>query len=186
MDNDKQNWGEAYMELADLIVTKVPEIKHVDLYYGQEAFMDEDGNWIPFKAPAVFLEFNAADMRDSGVLAQDLLMDIRVLLWYETVQDTNRGSAGQTRALGFIDLMRKLHGALHNASGDHFSPLSRVAMGREDGPPIGYFYSQTYRGVIVDYGATLTYTEEDTPPLDIQGDPPDPEGDDEPLFPSIP
>jgi len=130
MDPAYQDWGKAYDELCTLITTKVPAVKHVDLYYGQEQAIDQDGNWIPFQSPAVFIEFNAAEVDDIGDDSQQILMDITVFLSMETLQDSNHGSKGKRRAMLFVDLMRELHVALHNAQGDHFSPLSRVALRR--------------------------------------------------------
>lgn len=182
MDNDKQNWGEAYKELATLITTKVPAIKHVDLYYGQEQMVDSDGNWIPFPAPAVFLEFNALDVKDVGNRVQHITMEVGVYLCYETTDDTHRGSIGQARALAFVGLLRDLHAALHCADGQHFSPLSRTGINRVDAPPVWMFYRQAYTTVIVDYGGTLNYQEEDTPPLELTRPAPAPAQDTTPLF----
>lgn len=93
-----QDWGAAYKELCALIRAKVPAIKHVDLYYGQEQFIGSDGNWTPFRAPAVFLEFRAAVVQDLGDQAQQLTMDIGVYLLHETVQDTDDRSLEIGRA----------------------------------------------------------------------------------------
>ena len=158
MYNEKQDWTKAYQQIAAIILTRVPEIKHVDLYYGQERIADDDGNWVPFKAPACFLQFDLV-AEDLGELRQQLTVDIKVYVAFETVQDTNQGSLGQARALQFGALMRKLHQVLHNTQGDDFGPLSRVAMAREEGPPYWYFYSQTFRAVLLDYGATRNWTE---------------------------
>lgn len=149
-DPKLQDWGEAYKELCALIADKVPGIKHVDLYYGQEQFVDTDGNWLPFRAPAVFLEFATFSVDDLGARSQQLTLDITAYLYVETVQDTHDGSLGQRRALEFVGLMRKLHQALHGATGEHFSSLSRVDMRRMTAPPYVYFYAQTYRTVLID------------------------------------
>ncbi len=148
-----QDWGEAYKELATLIRAKVPAIQHVDLYYGQEQFIGSDGNWMPFRAPAVFLEFRAAEVQDLGDQVQQLTMDIGVYLLHETVQDTDDRSLGQRRALEFVALLRQLHAALHGAQGDHFMPLGRTELSRAEAPPFCYFYRQTFRCVIIDNGA---------------------------------
>lgn len=148
-----QDWGEAYKELCALIRAKVPAIKHVDLYYGQEQFIGSDGNWTPFRAPAVFLEFRAAVVQDLGDQAQQLTMDIGVYLLHETVQDTDDRSLGQRRALEFVGLLRQLHATLHSAQGAHFMPLTRTELSRAEAPPFCYFYRQTYRCVIIDNGA---------------------------------
>ena len=157
VDTKLQDWGEAYKALCALITTKLPRVKHVDLYYGQETMVDSDGNWMPFRAPAVFLEFNTVQADDIGGLSQQLTMDITAHLYMETVQDTDKGSAGQRRALEFVELMRQLHQVLHNASGDHFGPLSRVGMRRVEAPPYVYMYAQTYRCVMLDNSTVPQY-----------------------------
>lgn len=150
LDPALQDWSEAYKELCDLIAAKLPQVKHVDLYYGQEAAVDGDGNWLPFRAPAVFLEFNAAEVMDLGEMSQQLTLDITAYLYVETVQDTNAGSLGQRRALEFTGLMRQLHQVLHGAHGEHFGTLTRTAMRRVEAPPYAYFYAQTYRCTLID------------------------------------
>ncbi len=149
-----QDWGEAYKDLCALLRAKVPELKHIDLYYGQEQMIDGDGNWLPFQSPSVFIQFQATGVNDLGDLAQELLMDITIYLYVETVQDTNDASIGQARALQFIGLMRKLHQALHNASSDHFGPLSRVGLSRAEAPPYVQMYGQVYRCVMIDNSAS--------------------------------
>jgi hypothetical protein len=155
LDPTLQDWSEAYKELCAIIRAKLPEVKHVDLYYGQDQVVGTDGNWIPFRAPAVFLEFNAAQVSDLGDNTQQLLMDISMHLCVETVQDTHAGSAGQRRALEFTALLRKLHVAMHGASGDHFSPLGRTGLARKaDAPPYMYMYTQTFQCVVLDNSAS--------------------------------
>lgn len=167
MENDKQDWGKAYRQLADLITTKVPEIKHVDLYHEQEQLIDEKGEWIPFPFPAVFLEFNfnATDMAEGRQL---LNVDIAVRLAVETLDDTHKGSIGRERALKFIDLLRKLHEALHMSEGDDFGPMTRTGMAKHAAPPYMVFYSQTYATTILDYGGTRNYDEVEDLPLKIE------------------
>lgn len=167
-DPSIQDWSAAYKELCDLIATKVPEVKHVDLYYGQENLVDGDGNWMPFRAPAVFLEFNTAQVDDLGQLGQQLLMDITVYLYMETVQDTNAGSAGQRRALEFTGLLRKLHQVLHGTGGEHYGPLGRTALRRVEAPPYVYLYAQTFQCVIMDYAAVRQWPQEDMPPFTVE------------------
>lgn len=182
MNNDLQDWGGAYEELATLITTKVPEIVHVDLYHGQDEFIDADGNWIPFRSPAVFLEFNAADIQELGELRQGILMDIGVYLYFETTADSHHTSIGKARALQFIGLLRKLYRHLHNASGTHFGPLSRVAMNRKPGGPAAIVYRQVFRCYMLDYAATPNYNEATVSNLELRkpADPPPVDGT--PLF----
>lgn len=166
MHNEKQDWGKAYQQIADLITEKVPEIKHVDLYHGQEQLIDDDGNWIPFQCPAVFLEFTFTP-EDIGERRQLLNTDVTVRLAYETLSDSNMGSMGQDRALKFIALMRKINEALHGAEGDDFGPMSRTGQTKHEAPPYMIMWSQTYATVILDYSATQRYEELEDVPLEI-------------------
>lgn len=167
MHNEKQDWGKAYQQIAELITQKVPEIQHVDLYHGQEQLIDDDGNWIPFKCPAVFLEFTFTP-EDIGERRQLLNAEITVRLAYETLSDSNKGSMGQERALKFIALMRKINEALHCAEGDDFGPMSRTGQNKHEAPPYMIMWSQTYSTVILDYSATQRYGELEDVPLEIE------------------
>lgn len=171
LDPALQDWGEAYKELCVIIKAKLPQIKHIDFYYGQDQFVDQDGNWNPFPCPAVLLDFRAAKVSDLGDDTQEIHMDITMYLYMETVQDTHHGSAGQRRAMEFVGLMRKLHQAMHGASGEHFSPLSRVDMQRKaDAPPYAYVFGQTYRCVLLDNSGSKqwNFTEAGTLGLEIE------------------
>lgn len=167
MHNEKQDWGKAYQQIATLITTKVPEIKHVDLYHQQEMLIDDDGNWIPFQCPAVFLEFTFTP-EDIGERRQLLNMEVTVRLAYETLSDSNKGSMGQARALKFIELMRKINEALHCAEGDDFGPMSRTGQAKHEAPPYMIMWSQTYSTIILDYSATQRYEEMEDVPLEIE------------------
>lgn len=187
-DNDLHNWGEAYKALADLIRAKVPAIRHVDLYHRQEVAVDDDGNWIPFTAPAVFLEFDATGINDLSEGKQELLMNIGVHLYTETTADTHQGSTGQARALAFMDLLRQLHAALQGAEGTHFGPLGRTALRRMDAPPFVLMYSQVYTCHMLDYGAAPRFNEAPLPmPVQLQtpAPPPVPEPPETKLFPLV-
>ena len=169
LDPKLQDWGEAYKELCVLIKEKVPEVKHIDLYYGQDQFVEQDGNWNPFPCPAVLLSFKAAQVRDLGDNTQELHMDITMYLYLETVQDTHHGSAGQRRAMEFVGLMRKLHTNMHGVSGEHFSPLSRVDMAQKaDAPPYAYVFGQTYRCVLLDNSTSKQYNFRDPGTLGLE------------------
>ncbi|MBK9598575.1 MAG: hypothetical protein IPO60_09755 [Flavobacteriales bacterium] len=169
-DTTAQDWGKAYLELCELLHAKVPGLKHFDLYYGQEMAVDGDGNWLAFRAPAVFFEFSAAQVVDLGGMSQQLDMEITVYLYVETVQDTNKGSLGQARAMEFTGLLRQIHAALHGTSGEHFSTLGPHRP-RAGSPPYVYMYAQSYGCVLIDNGAVVNLPDIAAPPLDVQPDP---------------
>lgn len=182
MSNELQSWTECYKELCERIHSSVPGIKHIDLYYGQENIMGDDGNWNPFRCPAVFLEFNAAQVEDVSSDAQHITTDIGVYLVYETTADSGSNSLGQKRALEFMGLLRSLMAALHNNSGEHYGPLSRVGLQRVEGPPYCIIYKQTFRSLLVDYAAQPVLQDIETPPLEAQRPAPAPVPDPSPLF----
>lgn len=185
MHNELQDWGEAYKSIADHIADKVPAIKHIDLYYGQEQAVDQDGNWIPFLAPAVWLEFNANEVADLMDKRQLITMDVGVYLAFETVQDSNRGSLGQARALQYIGLLRQLHQHLHGHAALHHGPMTRVAMNRVDAPPTMVLYRQVFRCAMLDYGATANHDELENPALELGRPAPPAPPDPAPLYPGL-
>lgn len=185
MHNELQDWSEAYTSISERIPEKVPAIKHIDLYHGQEQAIDQDGNWIPFRAPAVWLEFNAAEVADLSDLRQLITMDVGVYLAFETVQDSNRGSLGQGRALEFIGLLRLLHQHLHGHRDTHHGPLTRVGLSRVDAPPTMILYRQVFRCAMLDYGATANYDELENPALELGRPAPAPTPDPAPLYPGL-
>lgn len=180
--NDKQSWTQAYKELCEHIHSRVPGIKHIDLYYGQENILDGDGDWNPFKCPAVFLDFNAADVQDVGAGVQHLLTDVGVYLVFETTADSGSRSIGQARALEFMDLLRQVMAALQGHSGEHFNAMSRVGLQRVEGPPYCIIYRQVFRTLLVDYAGQPDETDVPTPPMEIEQPAPAPPTDPEPLY----
>lgn len=180
--NDRQSWTEAYKELCERIHSKVPGIKHIDLYYGQETILEENGDWSPFRCPAVFLEFNAAQVDEIGAGVQHLITDVGVYLVFETTADSGSKSIGQPRALEFMGLLRELMAALHMHSGEHFGSMTRVGLQRVEGPPYCIIYKQTFRTLLVDYAGQPDPHEVVAPPMEIQRPAPAPATDTAPLF----
>lgn len=180
--NELQSWTEAYKELCERIHSKVPGIKHIDLYYGQENILDADGNWTPFRCPAVFLDFNAADVSNVGNNVQHITTDVGVYLMFETTAETGARSIGQSRGLEFMGLLRELMATLHGHSGEHFGAMTRVGLRRVDAPPTCIMYCQTFRTLLVDYAAQPDPHEVNTPPMEIQRPAPAPATDPSPLF----
>lgn len=170
LDLSFQSFSEAYKELCERLRAQVPKLKHIDLYYGQEQFVDSDGNWMPFRAPAAFLEFQTINVASGGDGVQLITTDVVVRVVHETVQDTSDRSKGQQRSLEFFGLMQSIHRALHRHKGQHHGPMSRVGLGRLDGPPYWYMYQQTYRCVITDNSASPEYRHMD-PPIALEIDP---------------
>lgn len=97
LDPLTQDWGETYKELCALIRAKVPAIKHVDLYYGQEQFIGGDGNWMPFRAPAVGCAWICMLQEGFGKMCVTHWV-LRGAVWVTTAQappaGTSRTSAG--------------------------------------------------------------------------------------------
>lgn len=151
--NDSQDWGKAYQEIAQHLAIKLPEIKLLDFWNDQPYFQERE---YPLPPLAVFFEFRASEIMTLGQNAQKIPMIIDVILYYENPGDTHLGGETITGGLGFIGKLRDLHSTLHGLSGDHFSDLTRVAIGPKDPVPGARIYFQSYETVIMDYGAATS------------------------------
>ncbi|MDT8412687.1 MAG: hypothetical protein RQ875_09515 [Vicingaceae bacterium] len=168
-----QNWKDLYTELANIITTKVPAIKWVDLWHNQINFIE---NEYPFPVPAVFLAFRSNNITDQGLKVQQLTLQIDVFLYYETFADTFTGSTNQTDALAFLDAFDSLNKALHASSGTNYSSMRRIAFGPVDTGGAGNLYQVIYECLLTDYSVEAhnkPTTDLTDNPLDVQeGTPP--------------
>lgn len=156
-----QDWIEAYKELCAMIThatTGIPEIKHIDLWYNQLNYEQEE---YPYPESTLFIEFNTDTIETIGMNVQDMLTRIRFIYCFDTLSDTYDKSENQAVALAFGVVMRKLHKLLQAKSGTHFSSLNRIALTRVEAPEACISYAQTYTCIIRDYGAMQETTEGD-------------------------
>lgn len=147
---EEQDWIEAYLELCAVIRSKVPEIKHIDLWYDQLNYEAEE---YPYPEECLFLEFTTVGIDTIGLNVQDMMTQIKFIYAFDTLSDTYDRSVNQAVALSFGKTMRKLHKTLQGLSGSNFSSLNRVGFGKELAPESCIAYGQTYATIIRDYSA---------------------------------
>lgn len=146
-----QNWKDIYLELCELLKSKVEAIKWLDLWHNQISFLSTEH---PFPAPAVFLDFNSQKMDDLGVDVQHVTLQVTVYLYYETFADTFKGSYNQESALAFLDILTEINKVLHASSGKHFGEMRRTAFLPVDTGDAGNTYKLVYVCNCVDYSAS--------------------------------
>ena len=93
-----EHWQDLYIELAERISEKLPEIQWIDLWHNQVGFLAEEH---PFGTPAVFIGFRSAQINDIGELVQIVDLHVDFYLYYETFLDTFQGAYNQQGALEF-------------------------------------------------------------------------------------
>ena len=93
-----EHWQDLYIELAERISEKLPEIQWIDLWHNQVGFLAEEH---PFGTPAVFIGFRSAQINDIGELVQIVDLQVDFYLYYETFLDTFKGAYNQEGALEF-------------------------------------------------------------------------------------
>lgn len=165
--NTNQDWIEAYKELCILIETKVPEIKHIDMDHDQLMFEQEE---YPFPETALFMDFSTESIQTVGLKVQNMNMQVKFTLAFDTLSDTFHHSDNQAISLAFGGILRKLHKLLQGKSGTHFSSLDRIGLRRAPAPEACIAYSQIYTCIIVDYAAMDETTEGDMLTANIKMD----------------
>lgn len=143
----------------------LPEIKFIDLWHEQVSFLTEE---LPFATPAVFIGFSTVSMEDRGLLVQDCDVQIDMYLFFETFSDTYMGSKTQSRALDFLNSLTRLHALFHGKSGENYSPMRRVYMGREESGGAGNLYRISFQCNITDYSAQHIYTQSENPQAELE------------------
>ncbi len=151
----EQDWTEAYKELCPLINTDVPEIKHIDLWFEQIDYAEEE---YPFPAQSLFMDFDCDDTQTIGEGVQDINCVITFYHAFDTLSETYHGSTNQQIALEFMAVQKKLHKLLQGLSGVSFSPMDRVGNKRY---PTKHGYlnvrEMAYKCIIRDYSAKKEY-----------------------------
>jgi hypothetical protein len=64
------------------ILAKLPEIKDVRIYNGQDVFSDEH---VPFQSPSVFIDFSQVDYETIGYQMQQGEVQLKVMLFHEAM-----------------------------------------------------------------------------------------------------
>ena len=143
---------------------KLPEIKYVDLWHEQVSFLTEE---LPFATPAVFIGFSTVSIEDRGLLVQDCDTQIDLYLFFETFSDTYQGSKTQSRALDYLNSLTRLHALFHGKTGDNYSDMRRVHIGREESGGAGNLYRISFQCTITDYSAKEIYNESESPDMGL-------------------
>lgn len=152
-----QNWKDLYLEHAQLISTKLPEIEWFDLWHNQVNFLTEEH---PFTTPAVFASYRTTNTDDLGEKVQKVNLQVDFYLYYETFADTFNGASNQESALEFIDLMDKLNAVFHGTSGTNYSEMRRINFAPVDTGNAGNLYRISYSCILIDYSAKKECVEE--------------------------
>ncbi len=138
------------------------KIRWVDLWHEQINYLTTE---LPFPTPAVFLAFNAVDIADLSLLAQDVNTQVDFYLFFETLSDTYMGSYNQGSTLEFLKQLTELHKLFHGTDGENYSEMRRVDLKREDSGDAGNLYRISFQCMVYDNSASKQY--EDTTINDI-------------------
>ena len=139
-----EHWQDLYIELAERISEKLPEIQWIDLWHNQVGFLADEH---PFGTPAVFIGFRSAQINDIGELS----------LYYETFLDTFKGAYNQEGALEFTKSLDALFGNFHGTSGRNYSSMRRIAFAPVDTGTAGNLYQVTFECKLNDSSAMKYY-----------------------------
>lgn len=118
-----------YEAILHRISSKVPTIKHFDMYFGQD-LPDEEGKEQPFLKPALFLEFEPIDWQTLGVKKQSADIVFKLRLIADVIQEIAKNQTPAIRNLGHKHLkeLDEIFYHLQGFSGDGFGTISRIGL----------------------------------------------------------
>jgi hypothetical protein len=158
-------WSELYTEIAEKIKANIEQVRWIDLWHEQVSYLTEE---LPFPTPAVFIDFNTREANDTGLLVQELLVQVDLRLFYETFSDTYDGSYNQAGALEFLDRLTELHALFHGKHGRHYSEMRRTDMSREESGGAGNLYRISFECIVSDYAAKELFNEVQMPGREVE------------------
>lgn len=141
---------QSYLELIAVINEKLPEIKHVDLWYQQTDFETEE-DLCDF--PALFLEFSSNLFTTLTKNVQNVDANIDFFIAVNTMAESHRGSADQSNALYFLRLISKVHSVMQGRSGENYFNMNRIAIRPYKTGTNLFVYQVTYNCSMQDYSA---------------------------------
>ena len=141
-----------YLEHEAKITSKVPSIKHIDLWYEQVSFLQDEQ---PFFAPAVFFAYRSNSMQDRGTRIQEVTMQVDVYFFYETFADTSRGSRSQIKGLNFLNTLSQINSCFHGSTGEYYSEMRRIGFAPVETGTANLLYVQRYECVMIDDSARI-------------------------------
>lgn len=114
--------------IQDRIKSEVPEIKYIDMDYGQ---LNEENP--PVKYPAVIIDIDGMEceqLQECGdAKLQRVTASIRITLAWLHTSPSNQASPSRNTALKYWDVLGKIHQALQGfTDGEHFGALFRTRM----------------------------------------------------------
>ena len=149
-----ENWQDLYVELAERISEKMPQIKWVDLWHNQVGFLADEH---PFSTPAVFIAFRSNQTQDAGELMQIVDLQVDFYIYYETFLDTFAGAYNQSGALEFTKSLDALFGIFHGSTGRNYSNMRRLGFAPVDTGTAGNLYQVTFECKLQDTSAMKYY-----------------------------
>jgi hypothetical protein len=153
-----------YLEHEGMITNNLPDIKHVDLWKEQVSFLADE---LPFKSPAIFLSYRILDTIDAAGNGQILTLGIDIYYYYETLSNTHRSSKNQNKALGFLDMISKIHALFHGTDGENYSEMRRAGMSPVETGTSNLLYVQKFQCTADDDSAMTIFEETSVNEIDI-------------------
>jgi hypothetical protein len=141
---------QSYLELIAVINEKLPEIKHVDLWWQQTDF-EQSEDLCDY--PALFLQFSANSFTTLPKQVQDVDANIDFFVAIQSMEESHRGSNDQTKALYYLRLLTKLHSVMQGRTGANYYNLNRIGLSRYNTNPAVIVYQVTYNCSMRDYSA---------------------------------
>lgn len=107
-----------YKAICARIAEKLPEIKHINLWNNNLAYLT--GGAL-FPRPAVFVEFETIDWQQSLKRVRQADIGVRLHIITDAVLSYGSTDPKEDNALEFFDLIDRLNAALQNLNGENFS-----------------------------------------------------------------
>ncbi len=158
-------WSELYKEIAEKIKANIEQVRWIDLWHEQVSYLTEE---LPFPTPAVFIDFSTREVNDTGLLVQELLVQVDLHLFYETFSDSYVGSYNQDGALEFLNRLTELHALFHGKHDRHYSEMRRIDMTREESGGAGNLYRISFECLVSDYAAKELFNEVQIPDREVE------------------
>lgn len=159
-----QNWEDLYLEHAQMITEKIPEVRWVDLWHNQVNFLTEEH---PFPTPATFLSYRILKTKDVGNKVQEVTLQVDTYFYYETFADTYVGGINQESALDFVRVNGKIYAIFQATDGENYSSMTRIGFGPVDTGNAGNLYRTSFSCIVMDYSALKPYDDHELEEIDI-------------------
>ncbi|NNV54543.1 hypothetical protein [Limnovirga soli] len=149
-----------FKDVTDRLALQVPELRWIDLEFGQLEIPDEH---YPVQFPCVLVDFPDIPFTDEGFGNQQGVVNIQLRLALDLYEDYHivDGNDAPQRDTAFerLQIINKIHQALHWWEGDYFTPLSRILISserRDDGLKV---FTLVYVSQAKDDSAAKVYLE---------------------------